>query len=135
MHIYNTLYCYYRPSPKLILIVLQLCRMALPLMSTADCRLMEVPPHPAIDLTHANTPTVVTQLLLAKLAEYIVPDVSHTPSSGNQVLEVGGAGAVNGDSTRATTMDTTDMQDGRLSVYLHKRNDQSPQDVLQPLLW
>ena len=109
--------------------------MALPLMSTADCRLMEVPPHPAIDLTHANTPTVVTQLLLAKLAEYIVPDVSHTPSSSNQVLEVGGAGSVNGDSTRATTMDTTDMQDGRLSVYLHKRNDQSPQDVLQPLLW
>ena len=109
--------------------------MALPLMTTADCLLMEVPAHPAIDCTHANTPTVVTQLLLAKLAEYIVPDVSHTPSSSNQVLEVGGAGAVNGDSSCATTMDTTDTQDGRLSVYLHKRSDQSPQDVLQPLLW
>lgn len=104
-------------------------------MTAADCLLMEVPAHPAIDLTHANTPTAVTQLLLAKLAEYIVPDVSHTPSSNNQVLEVGGAGAVSSDSSRTTTMDTTDTQDGRLSVHLHKRSDQSPQDVLQPLLW
>ena len=104
-------------------------------MSGSDCLLMEVPAHPAIDLTHSNTPTAVTQLLLAKLAEYIVPDVSHTPSSSNQVLEVGGAGTINGDSSRPTTMDTSDPQDGRLSVCIHKRNDQKPQDVLQPLLW
>lgn len=129
------LYLFYRPSPKLILIVLQLCRMALPLMNTTDCLLMEVPVHSAIDHTHANTPTAVTQLLLAKLAEYIVPDVSHTPSSSSQVLEVGRAGAMNGDNSRNTSMDTSDTQDGRLSVYLHKRSDQSPQDVLQPLLW
>lgn len=109
--------------------------MALPLMTTADCLLMEVPAHPSIDLTHANTPTAVTQLLLAKLAEYIVPDVNHTPSSSSHVLEVGGAGAsVNGDSSRPATMDTSDPQDGRLSVYIHKRSDQSPQDVLQQLL-
>ena len=104
-------------------------------MSASDCLLMEVPTNPAIGLTHSNTPTAVTQLLLAKLAEYIVPDVSHTPSSSNQVLEVGGAGTVNGDSSRPTAMDTSDPQDGRLSVYLHKRNDQKPHDVLQPLLW
>ena len=109
--------------------------MALPLMTAADCLLMEVPAHPAIDLTHANTPTAVTQLLLAKLAEYIVPDVSHSPSSSSQVLEVGGAGVMNGYSGCAPAMDTPDIQDGRLSVYLHKRSDQSPQDVLQPLLW
>jgi len=109
--------------------------MALPLMNATDCLSMEVPAHPAIDLTHANTPTAATQLLLAKLAEYIVPDASHTPSSSSQVLEVGGAGTINSDSSRNTSMDTSDTQDGRLSVYLHKRSDQSPQDVLQPLLW
>jgi len=109
--------------------------MALPLMTAADCILMEVPAHPAIDHTHSNTPTAVTQLLLAKLAEYIVPDVSHTPASSSQVLEVGGASSVNGDSGRTVAMDASDTQDGRLSVFLHKRSDQTPQDVLQPLLW
>jgi len=110
--------------------------MALPLMTAADCILMEVPAHPAIDHTHSNTPTAVTQLLLAKLAEYIVPDVSHTPARSNsQVLEVGGASSVNGETGRTVNMDASDTQDGRLSVFLHKRSDQTPQDVLQPLLW
>ena len=45
----------------------------------------EVPAHPAIDqLTHTNTPTAVTLLLLA---ECVVPDVSHTLPPA-----VGGAG-------------------------------------------
>lgn len=30
--------------------------------------------------------------------------------------------------------DDTDVQDGRLSVFVHKRDDQSSHEVIQPLL-
>ena len=50
-------------------------------------RLMEVP---AIDLTHSNTPTAVTQLLLAKLAEYMSQMLAtHLPPAINSLKWVG----------------------------------------------
>ena len=77
---------------KLIVMLqfLQLCRMALPLMNGFNCLLMEGPAHPAIDLTYSNTPTAVTQLLLAKLAEYMSQMLAtHLPPAINSLKWVG----------------------------------------------
>ena len=66
-----------RPSPKLVLIALQLCRIALPLMSMIDCSQVAVPPHPSLPPSRqTGLAADIVGLLLAKLAEYIVPDAS-----------------------------------------------------------
>lgn len=72
-----------RPSPKLVLIALQLCRIALPLMSTVECSQVELPAHsstldhtPFGGETGSDVASKIVGLLLAKLAEYIVPDSS-----------------------------------------------------------
>lgn len=74
-------YFFFRPSPKLVLIILQLCRVALPLMNTADCEQVELPvwgQH--LTNTHWNTsepitdpPAKIVSLLLAKLGDFLVP--------------------------------------------------------------
>lgn len=82
-HIFPSSFLIYRPSPKLVLIALQLCRIALPLMSIADCSRVEVPSHlltSALTLDTGKTGSGVAGqivgLFLSKLAEYIVPDSS-----------------------------------------------------------
>lgn len=69
-----------RPSPKLVLIILQLCRAALPLMSVEDCGNVALPSwsHSINTLDaeqqDANDPaSCIAALLLAKLADYVVP--------------------------------------------------------------
>lgn len=69
-----------RPSPKLVLIILQLCRAALPLMSVEDCGNVALPSWSystnALDAEQqdANDPAFrIASLLLAKLADYVVP--------------------------------------------------------------
>lgn len=69
-----------RPSPKLVLIILQLCRAALPLMSVDDCRNVALPPWSysmhALDAEQADSAdpaSRIASLLLAKLADYVVP--------------------------------------------------------------
>lgn len=42
------------------------------------------------------------------------------------------AGGATGGSDK--DKDDTDVQDGRLSVFVHKRDDQSSHEVIQPLL-
>ena len=73
----------FRPSPKLVLIALQLCRIALPLMTVAECSQVSVPPHPSLppklkgeESSGSSLAADIVKLLLAKLAEYIVPDAS-----------------------------------------------------------
>ena len=58
-----------------MLIALQLCRIALPLMAVAECSKVIVPPHPSLPSPSqgAGLAADIVQLLLAKLAEYIVP--------------------------------------------------------------
>lgn len=67
-----------RPSPKLVLIALQLCRIALPLMTIAECSQVVVPSHPSLPAPSEGVGLAadIVRLLLAKLAEYIVPDAS-----------------------------------------------------------
>lgn len=68
-----------RPSPKLVLIILQLCRAALPLMSVEDCGNVALPSWSysnTLDAEHqdASDPASrIAALLLAKLADYVVP--------------------------------------------------------------
>ena len=70
----------FRPSPKLVLIALQLCRIALPLMTVAECSQVIVPAHPSLTRSSKaggrSLAADIVGLLLAKLAEYIVPDAS-----------------------------------------------------------
>ena len=73
-----------RPSPKLVLIALQLCRIALPLMTVAECSQVVVPPHPSLPAPSGEVGLAadIVRLLLAKLAEYIVPDATEvSPAS------------------------------------------------------
>lgn len=79
------LYIATRPSPKLVLIALQLCRIALPLMTVAECSLVVVPSTPSMShSSHRSGKSLaadIVGLLLAKLAEYIVPDASQVSSN------------------------------------------------------
>ena len=78
-----------RPSPKLVLIILQLCRVALPLMSAEDCASVQLPywgQEVSTLLRGADEgmegegeeqlndpPAKIASLLLAKLGDYVVP--------------------------------------------------------------
>ena len=66
----------FRPSPKLVLIILQLCRVALPLMSSEQCDLVELPIcwlQEQISELSDSKPQQIVSLLLAKLADYLIP--------------------------------------------------------------
>jgi hypothetical protein len=70
-----------RPSPKLVLIILQLCRVALPLMSTGDCAQVVLPTwgqhlyaaHWSSAQPVSDPPARIISLLLAKLGDLLVP--------------------------------------------------------------
>lgn len=79
-----------RPSPKLVLIILQLCRAALPLMSVEDCGNVALPSWSySINTLDSEQPDAndpasrIAALLLAKLADYVVPGLSCLPRSKN----------------------------------------------------
>jgi len=69
----------YRPSPKLVLIILQLCRVALPLMTTDDCNRVELPAwgqefsFTCSSDQQENKELKISSLLLAKLGDFLVP--------------------------------------------------------------
>ena len=78
-----------RPSPKLVLIILQLCRVALPTMAADECQLISLPqwndvtslPNSMTTTTagavtsHSRNskPQFIAKLLLAKLGDFLVP--------------------------------------------------------------
>lgn len=68
-----------RPSPKLVLIILQLCRVALPLMAAEDCDRVELPAWGQDIIGEAQAeerngkPIQIASLLLAKLGDFLVP--------------------------------------------------------------
>lgn len=77
-----------RPSPKLVLIILQLCRAALPLMSVEDCGNVALPSWSysintldAEQQDASDPASRIAALLLAKLADYVVPGWSLFPRS------------------------------------------------------
>ncbi|XP_062590799.1 probable E3 ubiquitin-protein ligase HECTD4 isoform X2 [Saccostrea cucullata] len=128
-----------RPSPKLVLIILQLCRVALPLMNTADCELVELPvwgQH--LTTTHWNTsepisdpPAKIVSLLLAKLGDFLVPGDYATLVSRRPSVDLTQGKPQTGDKEKS---EESDIQAGKLSVFIHKREDQLSHEVIQPLL-
>uniref|UniRef100_A0A3B4BE60 HECT domain-containing protein n=1 Tax=Periophthalmus magnuspinnatus TaxID=409849 RepID=A0A3B4BE60_9GOBI len=131
-----------RPSPKLVLIILQLCRAALPLMSVEDCGNVALPSWSysinTLDAEQqdANDPASrIAALLLAKLADYVVPGCQTllSPSSSEpdtSLTRASSKGALKSEDAG----EEGEAVDGKLSIFIHKREDQSSHEVLQPLL-
>ena len=124
-----------RPSPKLVLIALQLCRVALPLMTIADCARVVIPPHPS--LLHSqpseNLAKSIITLLLFKLSEYLVPNASQVEAKTRSVR----ASSTVDDSVLppSTSSGQEEVEEGRqMSVFLYPRESESPADILQLLL-
>ncbi|XP_013909607.1 PREDICTED: probable E3 ubiquitin-protein ligase HECTD4 [Thamnophis sirtalis] len=132
-----------RPSPKLVLIILQLCRAALPLMSVEDCGNVELPPWsysvPSLNSEQddpSDPASKIASLLLAKLADYVVPGcqtvLSPTASEPDTSLtKANPKSSLKGDKDPG---EESEAVDGKLSIFIHKREDQSSHEVLQPLL-
>ncbi|KAI1901157.1 hypothetical protein AGOR_G00057300 [Albula goreensis] len=132
-----------RPSPKLVLIILQLCRAALPLMSVEDCGNVALPPWSysihTLDSEQqdASDPASrIAALLLAKLADYVVPGCQTllSPSSSEPDTSLSRASPKSSVKTDKDMGEEGEAVDGKLSIFIHKREDQSSHEVLQPLL-
>ncbi|GFO01128.1 HECT domain-containing e3 ubiquitin protein ligase 4 [Plakobranchus ocellatus] len=130
-----------RPSPKLVLIILQLCRVSLPLMNTVDCEEVELPAwgqqlyqsHWSSVQPVSDPPARIICLFLAKLGDFLVPGDQVLLSSRSPSQDLSGPGRLNksGDPDK---LDDLDVQRGKLSVFVHKRQDQLSHDIIQPLL-
>ncbi|XP_048467693.1 probable E3 ubiquitin-protein ligase HECTD4 [Rhincodon typus] len=132
-----------RPSPKLVLIILQLCRAALPLMSVEDCGNVELPPWsysvPSLDNEQddpGDPASNIASLLLAKLADYVVPGCQTvlSPSTSEAGSSFTKSSPKNSIKSEKDGGEESEAVDGKLSILIHKREDQSSHEVLQPLL-
>ncbi|XP_040202102.1 probable E3 ubiquitin-protein ligase HECTD4 isoform X1 [Rana temporaria] len=132
-----------RPSPKLVLIILQLCRAALPLMSVEDCENVELPPWsysvPSLNSEQedpSDPASKIASLLLAKLADYVVPGCQTvlSPTASEPDSSLSKASPKNSQKGDKDSGEESEAVDGKLSIFIHKREDQSSHEVLQPLL-
>ncbi|KAL3856755.1 hypothetical protein ACJMK2_011476 [Sinanodonta woodiana] len=129
-----------RPSPKLVLIILQLCRVALPLVNTVDCESVKLPvwgQHVSSSYWSSaqpvsDPPARIISLLLAKLGDFLVPGDIATVSSRHHSPDSDMSKA--GMRADKDKQEDSDVQNGRLSVFIHKREDQLSHEVIQPLL-
>lgn len=132
-----------RPSPKLVLIILQLCRAALPLMSVEDCGNVALPSWSystnalEAEQQDASDPAFrIASLLLAKLADYVVPGCQTllSPSASEPDTSLTRSCPKSSAKTDRDAGEEGEAVDGKLSIFIHKREDQSSHEVLQPLL-
>ena len=123
-----------RPSPKLVLIALQLCRIALPLMTIAECSQVTIPPHPTLtgSLQSGNLAASIITLLMAKLAEYLIPSVSQV--SQRPVQDQDSSSTEESAPTPYSTGYHDMDESGQASVYIHRRNNESAAEILHLLL-
>ncbi|KAL5256674.1 hypothetical protein ACHWQZ_G011808 [Mnemiopsis leidyi] len=118
----------HRPSPKLVLTVLQLLRLALPLLSSSQSGLVSLPTAVQGDSAATN----IIHLLVDKLGEYLVPG-----SPAETVLLTPPLASPNTESrTDPCTQDPNKVIsfNQRVTVYIHKRPNQQPHEVIQPLI-
>ncbi|XP_077996372.1 putative E3 ubiquitin-protein ligase HECTD4 [Glandiceps talaboti] len=129
-----------RPSPKLVLIILQLCHVALPLMSAEDCESVKLPSWgqevlAGEDENLSDPPAKICSLLLAKLGDYVVPGGQTTATPTTEYPDQSALQSQTVPSTvERDKGEESEAQDGRISVFIHKREDQSSHEVIQPLL-
>lgn len=118
----------HRPSPKLVLTVLQLLRLALPLLSSTQSGLVSLPTAVQGDSAATN----IIHLLLDKLGEYLVPGspaetLKFTPPLASPNTE-SRADPCAQDPNKVISFNQ------RVTVYIHKRPNQQPHEVIQPLI-
>eukprot|EP00092_Neocalanus_flemingeri_P030552 GFUD01033172.1.p1 GENE.GFUD01033172.1~~GFUD01033172.1.p1 ORF type:complete len:4225 (-),score=861.78 GFUD01033172.1:307-12981(-) len=132
-----------RLSPKMILTIVQLCHVALPLMSSEGFDQVELPNwslgNEEIYKHDANPSRKMISLILAKLADYLVPGCQ--VSAFQQVKDfeaVANDGKINAEDydLAEDTVIPTDIpdMDRTLSLYLYKREDESAHEIIQQLL-
>ena len=131
-------------SPKMILTIIQLCHSALPLMSHQGFAQISLPDWMLgtgqVDVKVEDSDPVrkIVSLIFAKLADFLIP--------GNQVLVLcKDKKASKADDKLVPILETEpcdetnlprdlpDM-DRNLSLYIHKREDQSANEIIQQLL-
>ena len=122
-----------RPTPKLVQVVLQLCSVALPLMSVNDSEAVRLPVIHQLsrDETGLSAAAQIVHLLIAKLGDFVMPMFFSTATTHSNVPQ-------NLSSSRIEILPTDeserDDEMDRVSVFIHKRQDQSAHEVIQPLL-
>ena len=124
-----------RPSPKLVLIALQLCRVALPLMTIDECSQVTIPSNPTFSssLQSDNLASNIITLLMAKLAEYLVPNLSQPIAK--QISDENLNSSEESALTTPPQVSHNEMdENGQASVYIYRRKDESVADLLQLLL-
>jgi len=119
-----------RAPPKLVLIVLKLCRSALPLMSAKSCEEVTLPPsarhylggkHGAYQV---GSPVVrVANLLLAKLGDFVLPSVD---TEDEEDLE--------NEAEDYEENEFNNKSESTMCLYIHKRDDQPAHEVVQKVL-
>lgn len=124
-----------RPSPKLVLVVLQLCRVALPLMTAADCNMVSIPHHPTLSSlspgdNHMATSTI--RLLMAKLAEYIIPITSPVPVDTTPTHKATPTDEKSPQSHQPIQEEVDES--GQAAVVLYRRDNEGAADLLHMLL-
>ena len=120
-------------------------------MSAGDCDKVELPAwgqefHSTLPAQHSNEndmddaplypkPLKIASLLVAKLGDFLVPGGQTTVSSRRPSREaLNGMGNFSGNGSGEKDKDEMAVQDGRMSVFVHKREDQSSHEVMQRLL-
>ena len=105
-------------------------------MSAEDCDKVELPTWGqevagslGSESQLSHKPFKIVSLLLAKLGDFLVPGSVATVSS-RRPSDANLAKSSAPDDGR----EDQDVQDGRLSVFLHKRDDQSCHEVIQTLM-
>lgn len=119
-----------RAPPKLVLIVLKLCRSALPLMDAKSCQEVTLPTSARHYLgvkhgLHQEGSSVVrvAELLLGKLGDFVLPSVD----SGTED-EIESEAEVYEENDISTKSEST------MCLYVHKRDDQPAHEVVQKVL-
>ena len=129
-------------SPKMILTVIQLCHSALPLMSQDGFAHISLPHwslgQEEVKLDSSNPPKKIVSLIFAKLADFLVPGCQITASSRTKSTPPKVPRKISADEGEPLDesiipQDLPDM-DRTLSLFIHKREDQSANEVIQQLL-
>ncbi|XP_052243277.1 probable E3 ubiquitin-protein ligase HECTD4 isoform X2 [Dreissena polymorpha] len=128
-----------RPSPKLVLIILQLCRVALPLMDAIECERVELPTWGHMPLSsHWSTSKPISDpaakivsLLLARLGDFLVPGLWIAMIFGDLATVASRQQSIDPDHSRDKgSSDDFISHNGRASVFVHKREDQQANEVV-----
>lgn len=133
-----------RLSPKMILSITRLCHIALPLMSSTDCDQVEVPDWflgniKVVWPSNSNARDKIVDLLLTKMGDFIVPGVAaslphHATFSKRSTRTATKSESKDQHRIEANPNVELARECNTLSLIIHKREDESAQDIVQKLL-